>query len=64
MAERHVTLEEVLNVIADWDNRYFDKDGNPNLVKQVGGFRFKVVVSRDTAESERPFVITVTKDPQ
>ncbi len=64
MQKRHVTLGEVVKVIESWDNQYTDKVGNPNLIKHMEGFRFKVVISKASAGTKRPFVITVAKDPE
>ncbi len=64
MAKRHVTLGEIEKVIAGWDSRYSDKKGNPNLIKRMEGWRFKVVVSKETVGTQHPFVITVAKDPE
>ncbi len=61
---RHVTLGEIEKVIEDPDSDYTDKKGNPNLIRRMGGYRFKVVISKETAGTKRPFVITVAKDPE
>ena len=63
MAQRHVTLGEIETVIVSGKPIAPDKDGNARLVMEMNGFRFKVVVSKETVGSQHPFVITVTKDP-
>lgn len=55
MQARSVTEDEVEAVLPDPDIRYAGRNGNPVLIRWVGGRRIKVVVAQDDPE----LVITV-----
>lgn len=53
--ERAIAIEEIEQVVRDYEVSFTDAKGNPCYVRGSGDRRIKVVISRDDPE----FVITV-----